>query len=83
MAVKKFVGFFSVSVSVHTVESGRMMNKSIEHRMCPFCLYKQIGDEHHYIFKCTYPTFIPILLTELFKAISELRDKNTHSYEST
>ena len=34
------------------------MNKPMEQRMCPFCLNKQIGDEHHYIFKCTHPKFI-------------------------
>ena len=50
--------------------------------MSPFCLNKQIGDEHHHIFKCTYPKFIPIR-TKLFEAVSDLVDQNTYSYEST
>ena len=56
------------------------MNKPREHRMCTFCLNKQIGDEHHYIFKCTHP--IPIL-TKLTEAIFEVADQNSYRYEST
>ena len=41
-----------VSAHFFPIETGRMMNKPREQRMCPFCLNKQIGDEHHYIFKC-------------------------------
>ena len=49
-----------------------------------FCLNKQIGDEHHYIFKCTHPKFIPIRIrTKLYEAISELAGQNTHRSEST
>ena len=59
-----------------------MMNKPREQRMCPFCLNKQIGDEHHYIFKSTHPKFIPIQ-TKLYEAISELAGQNTYRYEST
>ena len=50
--------------------------------MCPFSLNKQIGDGHHYIFKCTHPKFIPIR-TKHFEATFELADQNTYSYEST
>ena len=61
-----------------------MMNKPREHRMCTFCLNKQIGDEHHYIFKCTHPKFIPIRTKlVLFEAIFELADQNSYRYEST
>ena len=71
-----------ISAHFFPIETGRMMNKPREHRMCTFCLNKQIGDEHHYIFKCTYPKFIPIR-TKLFEAIFELADQNLYSYEST
>ena len=47
-----------------------------------FSLNKQIGDEQHYISKCTHPKFIPIR-TKLFEAIFELADQNTYRYEST
>ena len=73
---------YRASAHLFQIETGRMMNKPREHRMCPFCLNKQIGDEHHHIFKCTYPKFIPIR-TKLFKAIFELVDQNTYSYESS
>ena len=58
------------------------MNKPREHRLCTFCLNKQIGDEHHYIFKCTHPKFISFR-TKLFEAIFELADQNSYRYEST
>ena len=58
------------------------MNKPREHRICPFCLNKQIRDEQHYIFKCNQPKFIPVR-TKLFEAIFELADQNTYRYEST
>ena len=61
-------------------KTGRMMSNLREQRMCPFCLNKHTGDEHHYIFKCTHPRFIPIQ-TKLFEAIFELADWNTYSYE--
>ena len=64
------------------VKLGRMMNKPREQRMCPFCLNKQIGGEHHYIFTCTHSKFIPIR-TKLYEAISELAGQNTYRYEST
>ena len=35
-----------ISAHFFPIETGRMMNKSREHRMCTFCLNKQIGDEH-------------------------------------
>ena len=59
-----------------------MMNKPRRQRMCPFCLNKQTGDEHRYIFESTHPKFIPIR-TKLFEAIFELADWNTYRYEST
>ena len=71
-----------VSAHFFPIETGRMMNKPREQRMCPFCLNNQIGDEHHYIFKCTHPKFIPIR-SKLYEAISELADLNTYRYEST
>ena len=71
-----------ISAHFFPVRTGWMMNKPREHRMCPFCINKLIGDEHHYIFKCTYPKFSPIR-TKPFEAIFELADRNTFSYEST
>ena len=50
--------------------------------MCPFCLNKQIGDEHHYIFKDTHSKFISIQ-TKLFEDVVELADQNIYRYEST
>ena len=76
------VARFRVSAHFFPIETGRMMNKPKEQRMCHFCLNKQIGDEHHYIFKCTHPKFIPIR-TKLYESISELADQNTYRYEST
>ena len=74
--------YIRVSAHFFPIETGRMMNRLREQRMCPFCLNKQIGDEHHYIFKYTHPKFIPIQ-TKLYEAISELADRNTYRYEST
>ena len=56
------------SESLLTFETGRMMTKPREHRMCTFCWNKEIGDEHLYIFKFTHPKFIPIR-AKLFEAI--------------
>ena len=39
-----------VSAHFFPIETGRMMNKPREQRMCPFCLNKEIGDNHYYIF---------------------------------
>ena len=63
------VGRFRVSAHFFPIETGRMINKPRE-------------DEHHYIFKCTHPKFIPIR-TKLFEAIFELADQNTYRYQST
>ena len=71
-----------ISAHLFPVETGRMMNKPREHRMCPFCLNKEIGDEHHYNFKCAHPEFI-LIRTKVFEAIFELADQNTYRYEST
>ena len=71
-----------ISAHFFPIKTGRMMNKPREHRMCTFCLNKQIGDKHLYIFKCTHPKFIPIR-TKLFEAIFELADQNSYRYEST
>ena len=71
-----------VSAHFFPIEIGRMMNKPREQRMCPFCLNKEIGGEHHYIFKSTHPKFIPVR-TKLFEAIFELADQNIYRYEST
>ena len=49
-----------ISTRFFPTEAGRMMNKPRKQRMCPFCLNKQMTDEHHYIFKCTHHKFIPI-----------------------
>ena len=69
-----------ISAHLLPIETGRMMNKPREHRMRPFCLNKQVGDEHHYIFKCTHPKFITIR-TKLFQAIFELAGQNyIHTY---
>ena len=57
------------------------MNKPKEHRMCPFCLNKQTGDETTIFSSALTPQFIQIR-TELFEAIFELADRNTYSYES-
>ena len=73
-----------VGISAHflPIEAARMMNKPRERRMSTFCLNKQTGDEHHYIFQCTHPKFIPIR-TKLFEAIFEFTDQNSYKYEST
>ena len=71
-----------ISAHFFPFETGRIMNKPREHRMCTFCWNKQIRDEHHYIFKCTHPKFIQIG-TKLFEAIFELADQNSYRYEST
>ena len=76
------VARLKVSAHFFPIETGRMMNKPRKQRMCPFCLNKQIGDEHHYIFMCTHPKFIPIR-TKLYEAISELAGQKTYRYEST
>ena len=68
-----------VSAHFFPIETGRMINKPSEQRMCPLCLNKR--DEHHYILKCTHPKFIPIR-TKFFEAIFELADQNTYRYES-
>ena len=66
-----------ISAHFFPTETGRMMNKPREHKMCPFCMNKQIGDVHHYIFKCTHAKFIPNR-TKLFEAIFESADQNTY-----
>ena len=78
---KSSVARIRISAHFFPIETGRMMDKLREHRMCPLCLNKQIGNEHHYNFKSIHPKFIPIR-TKLFKAIFELANQNTYSCES-
>ena len=35
------------------IETGRWFNIARENRICHLCLCKEIGDEFHYLFKCT------------------------------
>jgi hypothetical protein len=49
--------FFSSEVSVYTkvpIETGRWNNIARENTKCQLCQENQIGDEFHYIMRCSY-----------------------------
>ena len=49
-------------ISAHDfqIELGRRQNQLREHRFCTFCDKKEIGDEFHYVLKCSFSSMVKI-----------------------
>ena len=74
------VATLRISTHFFPVETGQMMNKPREHRMCPFACISRLQMSTTIL---SSALTLNLFQTKLFEAIFELADQKTYSYEST